>query len=174
MAPKRREFLILGGVGAGAALIGGLIGALALQTGNGTAQLLGTSFPVLQGGTRRVADWAGHAVVCNFWAAWCAPCREEIPLLNAAQERYAGQGLQVVGIAVDSAANVAEFTKATTIAFPVLIAGAAAIDLMKALGNPGGALPFTVLLDRQGRLVQQKLGAYSQDELKAAVRRLLG
>ncbi len=173
MKPGRRDGLILGGVALGAAAIGGLVGALALQSRNGTAELLGTSFVDLSGRERRLAQWQGKALLCNFWATWCAPCREEIPLLNAAHQEQVSKMLQVVGIAVDNAANVVQFSKTTKIDYPLLLGDAGAIALMRRLGNQGGGLPFTVALDRHGRLAQRKLGAYAEAELKATISALL-
>ncbi|TAK88212.1 MAG: redoxin domain-containing protein [Betaproteobacteria bacterium] len=173
MTPRRRDFLILGGVAAGAALIGGVTGALVLQSRSGAAELLAASYPDLSGQTRRLTEWRGKALLVNFWASWCAPCREEIPLLNAAQQQHSSAGLQVVGIGVDNAVNIGEFTKKVPIAYPVLIADAAGIPLMRELGNSAGGLPFTVLLDRQGRLAGHKLGAYSGPELQSALAALL-
>jgi thiol-disulfide isomerase/thioredoxin len=173
MTPGRRDALILGGVAAGAALIGAVTGALVLQTRSGVAELLTASYPDLSGQVRRLTEWRGKALVVNFWASWCAPCREEIPLLNAAQQQYAAAGLQVVGIGIDIAANIREFARTVQINYPVLIADAAGIDLMRELGNRSGGLPFTVLLDRQGRLAGRKLGAYSGAELQSALAALL-
>lgn len=173
MTPGRRDALILGAVAAGAALIGGVTGALVLQSRSGAAELLGASFPDLSGKARRLTEWRGKTLLVNFWASWCAPCREEIPLLNAAQQQHAFAGLQVVGIGVDTAVNVGEFMKTVWFSYPVLIADASGIDLMRELGNRAGGLPFNVLLDRQGRLAARKLGAYSAPELQSALAGLL-
>lgn len=164
MALSRREVLILGSVAAAAAVAGGVVGALALQRRTGAGHLLAAAFPDLSGKPTPVAHWRGKALVCNFWATWCAPCREEIPLLDAVQQRHGAQ-LQVLGIAIDNAANVAKFAESVRIGYPLLVAGSAGIDLMARLGNNSGALPFTVLLDRRGRLAGRKLGAYSAAEL---------
>jgi hypothetical protein len=79
----------------------------------------------------------------------------------------------VVGIAIDNATNVVEFAKSTNIGYPILLADATAIEVMRRLGNRGGGLPFTVALDRHGRLVERKLGAYAATELAATIERLL-
>jgi thiol-disulfide isomerase/thioredoxin len=173
MTPGRRDALILGGVAAAAALIGGVTGALVLQSRSGAAELLGASFPDTAGDTRRLTEWRGKALLVNFWATWCAPCREEIPLLNAAQQHNAAAGLQVLGIGIDSAENIGEFMRKVPIAYPVLVANAGGIELMRALGNRQGGLPFNVLLDRQGRLAGSKLGAYSSADLQSAIDALL-
>jgi thiol-disulfide isomerase/thioredoxin len=173
MTPGRRDALILGGVAAAAAVIGGVTGALVLQSRSGAAELLGASFPDLGGQTRRLAEWRGKALLVNFWATWCAPCREEIPLLNAAQQQNASSGLQVLGIGIDSAVNIRDFIRKVPIAYPVLVADAGGIELMRELGNRQGGLPFNVLLDRHGRFAGRKLGAYSSAELQSALAALL-
>jgi thiol-disulfide isomerase/thioredoxin len=106
-------------------------------------------------------------VVCNFWATWCAPCREEIPLLVAARQKYGPAGVEVVGIAIDNAAKVRQFSASFHISYPVLLAEADGLDLMRQLGNSGGGLPYTVVADRQGALVHRKLGALKLGELDA-------
>jgi thiol-disulfide isomerase/thioredoxin len=164
---ERREVLVLGAVAAGAALAGAIAGAFALQSRSGAADLLSSRFPDLAGRERRLAEWQGRPFLCNFWATWCAPCREELPLLDAARKRHATIGFEVVGIAVDNATNVAEFLKTVPLSFPVLLAGAPAIDLMRRLGNAGGGLPFTVAVDAAGRVRSRKLGAYSSTQLEA-------
>jgi thiol-disulfide isomerase/thioredoxin len=173
MTPGRREALILGGVAAAAAAIGGVVGALALQSGSGAGELLTRRFADLDGQPRRLADWKGKALVCNFWATWCAPCREEIPLLGAAQQHFGSRGLQVVGIALDNAANVRKFDESVKIGYPVLLADSSVIDMMRSLGNESGGLPFTVLLDSRGRVAGRRLGPYSEAQLNAAVAALL-
>jgi len=173
MKPARRDVLILGGVAVAAAAAGGVVGALALQSRSGAAELLASSFPDLGGRARRLTEWQGRALVCNFWATWCAPCREELPLLDAAQQQYSPDILQVLGIGVDTAPNVREYLKGVKISYPVLIGEFSAVQLMRKLGNRGGGLPFTVVMDRRGTLRQRKLGAYSQVELSTMVAALL-
>jgi thiol-disulfide isomerase/thioredoxin len=174
MRPARRKALALAGIGAVAAAVGALVGALVRQSSSGAAALLSATFPDLDGRPRRLLDWQGRPLVCNFWATWCAPCREEIPLLVAARQQYAKDGLEVVGIGIDTAAKIREFAAIYAITYPLLIAGADAIELMRTLGNKAGALPYTVLLDRRGALAGSKLGAYSRSELQAALTSLLG
>ena len=165
MAPQRRNLLILGAVGAVAAAAGGLMSVLALQSRSGVGELLSSTFVDPSGEKRGLADWRGQALVCNFWATWCAPCREEMPLFEAAHRKYAGKGVQVVGIAIDNAANIREFTSSVRVTYPILVGGVETIELMRRLGNKAGALPFTVLLDARGRLAGHKLGPYAPEEL---------
>ena len=173
MSLGRRDALIFGTVALGAAAVGGVAGALFLQSSSGAAALLASRFPDLSGTPRRLIDWQGKALLCNFWATWCAPCREEMPLLDLAHQRYSPRGLQVVGIAVDTADNVRQFTGFLSVGYPLLLGDASTIVLMRALGNSSGGLPFTVLLDRRGGLVERKLGPLSAADLEARVQRLL-
>ena len=163
----RRELLLLAAVAAAAAATGGVVGALALQKQSGAAELLASAFPDLSGRMRRLSEWQGRAFLCNFWASWCAPCREEMPLLDAAP-------IQVVGIAVDNARNVGDYLKTVRIRFPILVAGADGLDLMRQLGNRSGALPYSVVLDSAGRLRSRRLGPYSPSELATELAGLSG
>lgn len=174
MSPGRRDLLILGGVAAGAALAGAVAGVLALQSRSGAADLLSARYPDVAGRVRALSEWQGRALLCNFWATWCAPCREELPILDAAYRQYAAKGLQVVGIAVDTAANVRQFVQTAPLRFPILIADASALDLMRRLGNGSAGLPFSVTLDAAGRLRGRHLGAYTAAQLQAELDGLLG
>jgi thiol-disulfide isomerase/thioredoxin len=173
MAPARRELLILGAIGAGAAVAGGLVGALALQAQSGAPDLLVASFRDLSGAKRTLREWRGRVVVCNFWATWCAPCREEIPMLVAVRGVFASKGVEIVGIGIDQARKVEEFVKTYGITYPVLIAEAKAIELMRRLGNPLGGLPYTVVLDRLGGVAHRRLGALTRAEVEEVLEGLL-
>jgi len=184
MKPGRRESLILGAAGLAAATAGFLAGPLALRsTGSDTSgeaggkadiALRAAVFPDLEGHARMLSEWRGRVLVCNFWATWCVPCREEIPMLIAARVKYAVSGLEIVGIAVDNPGNVRQFAASFKISYPVLLAEADGLDLMRKLGNSAGGLPYTVVADRQGGIVHRKLGALKQADLDAVLARLTG
>lgn len=167
MAPGRRELLILGGAGLAAGVAGFLVGPALLRLGGDAdaEALRSASFPDLKGRVHRLAEWRGRLLVCNFWATWCAPCREEIPLLLAAHAKYASFGVEIVGIAVDNAVKVREFSDSFKISYPVLLAEADGLELMRKLGNKEGGLPYTVVTDREGNPSWRKLGALRQAEL---------
>jgi len=167
MTPRRREALLLGLAGIAAAAVGFLAGPALLRPGRGREgeRLLSASFPDLHNKTRRLSEWRGQVLVCNFWATWCAPCREEIPLLLGARRKYGPSGAEIVGIAIDNGDKVRQFTASFDISYPVLLAGTEGLDLMRELGNSSGGLPFTVVADRQGALVHRKLGALKAAEL---------
>jgi thiol-disulfide isomerase/thioredoxin len=173
MTPGRREALILGAIGAAAAGAGLLAGALALQSRSGAAALLSAAFTDLDGRSRRLVEWQGRVLVCNFWATWCAPCLEEMPMLAQIREIHAPKGVEIVGIGVDSAAKISEFIKRSPVGYPLLVAGTGAIDLMRSLGNSAGGLPFTVVLDRPGNVGYRRLGILSRRELEGILAGLL-
>jgi thiol-disulfide isomerase/thioredoxin len=132
------------------------------------------AFPSLNGSAVSLEQWRGKVVVVNFWASWCAPCREEIPGLLNVQQKYAAKGLQVVGIAVDTLDNSKSAAGAMGINYPVLIGGIGSVDLTRELGNKTGALPYTIILDRDGALIRSHLGLLRQSQLEDMLRPLLG
>lgn len=135
------------------------------NTRDAVLALTRAEFPDLSGKRTTVGHWQGKIVVVNFWATWCPPCRREIPGLVQIQERFAANGVQVVGIAVDQADKVAAYATEVGMTYPTLIAGIEAIDVARQLGNTSGALPFTVVLDRDGNVVETHLGMISEGEL---------
>jgi thiol-disulfide isomerase/thioredoxin len=173
MPASRRDLLILGAVGLAAAAAGALVGPMLVQSRSGAADLLAARFPDLAGRPRRLLEWQGRVLVCNFWATWCAPCREEIPLFVSLREKFVAKGVEIVGIGIDNAAKISEFVKIYKVSYPILVAGAEALELMRKLGNTSGGLPFTVFLDRQGRLVHRKLGPIKAPELEEKLAGLL-
>lgn len=177
MKHGRREALILGAAGIAAAAAGFLVGPILLRdakreatdggAGVGNLGLLPDSLVDLAGRPRRLREWRDRILVCNFWATWCAPCREEIPLLMAAREKYASLGVEIVGIAIDNMAKVVDFTASLKISYPILLAEADGLEMMRKLGNSVGGLPYTVVADRQGGVLHRKLGAFHPGDLDA-------
>ena len=167
MKVGRRQALLLGAAGIAAAAVGFLAGPVLLRLGGdgGNEALRAARFADLDGKMRRLDEWRGRVLVCNFWATWCAPCREEIPLLLEMRRKYGPGGVEIVGIAIDNAAKVRQFSSSFSISYPILLAEADGLDLMRRLGNSGGGLPYTVIANREGTLVHRKLGALKQLEL---------
>jgi peroxiredoxin len=105
-----------------------------------------------------IATWAGKSLVLNFWATWCAPCRREIPLLQALQGELATDGVTIVGIAVDHREEVAAFAKQLKINYPLLVGEQDALDVAASFGVKSPAFPFTVFTDRRGQVVALYMG----------------
>ena len=129
------------------------------------------AYPDLQGRTQPLSQWRGQPLVLNFWASWCAPCREEMPDFDALRTEHRANGVEFVGIAIDNAASVAQFLQQMPVSYPILIGEGAAHSLARALGNPSGALPFTIVLDRDGRVVLAHLGRLPRATLDATLRK---
>jgi thiol-disulfide isomerase/thioredoxin len=130
-------------------------------------------FADLGGAAQSLEQWGGKVVVVNFWATWCAPCREEIPIFVKLQEKYGSRGLQFVGIAIDQPSKVGPFASELGMNFPILLGGAEAIDLTRKLGNKASVLPFTVILARDGRITATHTGAVKEGSFESLVASLL-
>ena len=140
----------------------------------GAAQrLMSTTLADLNGKPQPLAQWRGQVLVVNFWATWCAPCREEIPALTRVDKKYASKGVKIVGIALDNARNVADFSGELHIGYALLIGGMEMLSVAKDLGNRAGVLPFTVVLNRAGNVVHSHAGALTEVSLAAMLTPLL-
>jgi peroxiredoxin len=125
--------------------------------------------PDLDGKPRALDEWRGKLVLLNFWASWCGPCREEMPLLDQTQQRLAAKGVQVVGIAFDDASSTREFLEKTPVQYPILIDDPAkeSEDLSALFGNDRSVLPYTVLIGRDGRILARRAGNFTAATLDA-------
>lgn len=155
----------LAGVGAG----------LAWRTSQRQSQALSAAedgfwqqqFAQLDGAMLATASFKGKPLVLNFWATWCPPCVEELPLLNAFFNENKAKGWQVLGLAVDQIAPVTRFLAQSPLGFPVALAGFPGIEASKSLGNVSGGLPFTVVFGSAGTVLHRKMGKLHADDLHA-------
>jgi thiol-disulfide isomerase/thioredoxin len=108
----------------------------------------------------------GNPLVINFWATWCTPCIEEMPLIDAFFQEKKEKGWQVLGLAIDQPSRVRQFLSQFPVGYKIGLAGLNGTELAKRLGNDVGGLPFTVVLDSQGRLIQRKVGKLTPDDIK--------
>ncbi|WP_428608516.1 TlpA family protein disulfide reductase [Sedimenticola sp.] len=142
-------------------------------TGNAEAQMPAFSFANLDGEQQNSRIWQGKVIVVNYWATWCPPCRKEMPLFVETQTRYADQGVQFVGIAIDDPHMVQDFVDVYDINFPILIGNAEAIKLSNRMGNRFDSLPFTAIFDRQGKTRFIQAGEMSRRVLEQELAPLL-
>ena len=131
------------------------------------AGLWDMQFDAPSGSAIAMRQFAGKPLLLNFWATWCPPCIEELPLLNSFFKQNKPNGWQVVGIAVDQLAAVQAFLRHTPLDFPVALAGLPGIEMSRTLGNLSGALPFTIVLGSGGEALHRKMGRVTDDDLAA-------
>ena len=171
---RRTGLYVVGGVLAAAGGIG--LRVFLRGSGKDTAAIDNLwTWPLqdLNGGPQPLARWRGSPLVVNFWATWCEPCRVEMPLLVRTNQKYAANGLQIVGISIDSAAKVQEFAKEYKVTYPLVIAGLDVMEIARNLGNQAAGLPYTVVIDQEGRVKARHLGGISEAELEAAIAPLI-
>ena len=157
----------------GAALAAGLAGAGAFWwrgRGQSPAALAadpfwGLALETPDGAPFKVSSLAGRPLLLNFWATWCPPCVEELPLLNRFHLAQSSRGWRVLGLAVDQPSAVRAWLAKSPLAFPVAMAGLGGTDLSKRMGNLSGGLPFSVAFSASGEVLQRRMGKLSQDDL---------
>jgi peroxiredoxin len=118
-------------------------------------------------------DFDGKIMLINFWATWCAPCREEMPMLMDLQRKHAEKGLQVVGIALDDAEAVKSFVETYGISYPILVGESDVFNTSAAYGNQEGVLPFSVLIDRKGIVRWQYAGKITHEDINRLLNNFL-
>jgi cytochrome c biogenesis protein CcmG/thiol:disulfide interchange protein DsbE len=147
------------------------------NSGNQSSEIKGKLAPEfslesLQGQTVHLADFRGKAVLLNFWATWCQPCKIEMPWLEQMQQQYGPEGLQIVGIAMDDASkeDIAKFTKEMGVNYPILLG-------KESVGDAYGGvqfLPSTFFIDRNGKIVDRVFGLKSRSEIEDDIKLSLG
>ncbi|MGZ8175574.1 MULTISPECIES: TlpA family protein disulfide reductase [Methylobacter] len=131
------------------------------------------NLPDLSGRQRNIAEWQGKVLVINFWATWCPPCLKEIPDFVALQEQYAAKGVQFIGIALEDKKPVAKYLSATAINYPILLGGDNGVTLAHQLGNSVDAVPYTLIVDRQGQIISRHPGEFSKEQILEIITPLL-
>ncbi|MFL6659715.1 MAG: TlpA family protein disulfide reductase [Massilia sp.] len=119
------------------------------------------------GANHSLARWKGKALIVNFWAPWCGPCVQEMPELSQLAQDSAAANINVIGIGIDSAANIGKFAADLKIAYPLYVAGLSGTELSRQFGNTAGGLPYTVLIGADGLVKKTYLGRIKFEELKA-------
>jgi thiol-disulfide isomerase/thioredoxin len=168
-----RRNMLYGGVAAAAGLAGASAAwwrfqprdVLAGEPERAAESFWQLSFDTPDGKTLSISSFRGKIVLVNFWATWCPPCVEELPLLDYFYQENKDKNIQVVGLAVDQPSAVRTWLQSKPLNFPVGMAGLAGTELSKSLGNQTGGLPFTVVFGASGQLLHRKLGKVSPEDL---------
>jgi peroxiredoxin len=131
------------------------------------------TLPDVSGSPRQLGEWADRVRVINFWATWCEPCIREVPGLVDLQGRYGEAGLQVIGIALQEPGEVAGFIAQYGVNYPVLTGDDEVIKIAESFGDTAGVVPYTVILDRQGRISYLRHGELDMDLVETEIKLLL-
>jgi thiol-disulfide isomerase/thioredoxin len=133
--------------------------------------LLNVTLPDLEGHEVSFRQFLGKPLVVNFWATWCAPCVQEMPDLDLMAKSL--PDVYFVGIGIDTADNIRQFVDKVKVSYSLLVAGLGGISLLRELGNTTGGLPFTVMFDADGNIMDTILGQVQPEDLRARISALL-
>ena len=175
-APNRRAWVV-GGLSVAAGLAGALVAWQKFEPhavmDEAVLNFWMQSFERPEGGTLLMQEFQGKPLLINFWATWCPPCIEELPLIDAFYNRNKSKSLQVIGLAVDQPSMVRRYLTQKPFSFPVGLAGFNGTELGRTLGNAQSVLPFSVIFDAKGRLLAQKAGKLEQADLDAWLKKVI-
>ena len=137
------------------------------------AALFSTSLTDTQGIKQNLIQYKGKIIVVNFWATWCPPCREEMPELSLLQQEYQDKNVVVIGIAEDELAPVKEYLQSSPVTYPIFIADNENMNLGERLGNNKAVLPYTVIINSDGIVMDTFFGRITKELLENSIRNLL-
>lgn len=168
-----RRVAMYAGVAAIAAIAGAGV-AWNRQAGHGKSDIAAevmqafwaAEFDTPTGESLPMSAFQGRPLVVNFWATWCSPCVEEMPLIDVFFRQNQKNGWQVLGLAIDQPSRVRQFMGQFPVSYKIGLAGLGGTELGKILGNEVGGLPFTVVLDAQGHLIQRKMGKLTPEDIR--------
>lgn len=135
-------------------------------TGEVVHKLPDFSLSDLNGEDRSIAEWTGRPLVINFWATWCAPCRREMPLLEALHQERGDQPIEVIGIAIDRLEPVVTFVAESGVTYPILAGQQDAMNVAESFGPEFIALPFTVFTAPGGEILLLHSGELHAGQLR--------
>lgn len=171
MLDAKKRYFLYGGVALAAGALGVGTALRRHQLGGASSLALdalwASEFESPLGAMLRMSDYRDHPLVINFWATWCAPCVEEMPLIDAFYRQNSSNGWKMIGLAVDQPSRVRQFLTQFPVTYDIGLAGLNGTELGKSLGNEQSGLPFTIVLDAQGRPKHRKLGKLTEEDIKS-------
>jgi thiol-disulfide isomerase/thioredoxin len=138
-----------------------------------TEALFAASFPDGEGKPQSLSQWRGKVLIINFWASWCSPCREEMPMLDEFQADYGAKDVRIVGISAEDVEHLQAFSDELKVGYALLAGDFEAMALAQSLGNDKGVLPFTVVIDKNGKIADIMYGLVEKSTLEKAIAPLL-
>jgi thiol-disulfide isomerase/thioredoxin len=136
------------------------------------APLFNASLLDTQGIRQNLNQYKGKIIVVNFWATWCPPCREEMPELSLLHREYENKNVVVLGIAEDELDLVQEYLQSSPVTYPVFIANNENMNLGSSLGNDKGVLPYTIIINADGVVIDTFFGRISKPLLEKSLQNL--
>lgn len=174
---NRRQWISIAGISLLALLAGVVTSQWIYKTGLASDPAIKAFFAnawqTADGKPVDTTQWQGKVLVVNFWASWCPPCVEEMPTLDKLQAEFKSQNVLFVGIGIDSPSNIRQFLEMTPVSYPIVIGGLEGSNLSKQMGNSQGALPYTIIINSQGKSTSSKLGKISEEELRKSIKSAL-
>lgn len=175
-AGRLRRYAVLAGVAVAFAAIGATVGwwrwQMAAPAQDAARLLWSASLNDPSGQPIALERFRGQPLVVNFWATWCAPCIKEMPELSRLHDEFASGGIRMLGIAIDSPTPVREFAARQPVSYPLVVGGLSGTELVRQFGNESAALPFTVLLAADGRIIWRHLGVVDAQVLRDQLARI--
>lgn len=131
------------------------------------------TLPDLENKPRNIGEWGGKVLLVNFWATWCPPCRREMPGFVELKEQYGPQGFEIIGVAIDTPDLAQDFAEAIGVNYPILHGQMDATEISTEYGNRMGALPYSILIDRAGKIHSMRAGELRKELLEEQLKTLL-
>jgi peroxiredoxin len=127
----------------------------------------------LEGRQQNISRWDNHVILLNFWATWCPPCRKEMPDFMQVYDEYKDKGFVVVGVGIDNKEHITDFVDTLGVIYPILVGELDAMKVSRQYGNRHGALPYSVIIDRNGMIRHKTAGLVSRNQLLSLIKPLL-